>query len=419
MPEHFYTLDAEIPQYNGDYFPKMVIPAVLDLEKLLKEEDIIFEWGSGASTLWFAKRVKKVISIEGNRMFYREMKSRVPKNVDLYYVNENNPVEYSNAINKFDLQFDGISIDGEFVEFRNMCVVNAIPHLTKDGWVVLDDTHHFGTQTGVQYLEGHDFTERRYDHLGDLSGRWWVEIEESKKKQGTLPTTTSIFTHSDVKIEEEPLNEEVIQKACKDAELRFLDARRRYKQPTPYDSIPEVQTAFTSSTLIGVGRKLKELGSKNLSALAFCDYLMAKWLSDQVKELIFITVDPKDGENLPFRDVLPPNVTRYYVWKEDRRLANVICQFKQQFDIIVLDHIPLEPRNNLLKLAVKKITENGILVVDDTNAEQLQEGLTYIRHCGFQEKSYGIAVASNWQTGEPIMKGTSVFYREHEAETPE
>jgi hypothetical protein len=43
----------------------------------------VFEWGAGFSSLWFAKHVKEVISIEENVAWYRELKPQLPSNVAL------------------------------------------------------------------------------------------------------------------------------------------------------------------------------------------------------------------------------------------------------------------------------------------------------------------------------------------------
>lgn len=36
------------------------------LESRLRHDDVVFEWGSGASTLWLAKRVRHVVTVEHN-----------------------------------------------------------------------------------------------------------------------------------------------------------------------------------------------------------------------------------------------------------------------------------------------------------------------------------------------------------------
>ena len=51
---------------DGNFVPWMTYPAIEFLKNNLKPEDEIFEFGCGASTLFFSKRVKKVVGLETN-----------------------------------------------------------------------------------------------------------------------------------------------------------------------------------------------------------------------------------------------------------------------------------------------------------------------------------------------------------------
>jgi hypothetical protein len=47
--------------------PWMASSAVRRLNRILRPEDVLLELGSGASTAWFAQRVRRVVSLEPNR----------------------------------------------------------------------------------------------------------------------------------------------------------------------------------------------------------------------------------------------------------------------------------------------------------------------------------------------------------------
>src|SRR6266704_4384846 len=61
------------------------------LEDWLMPDDRGFEWGSGRSTIWFAKRVRSLVSVEHNSDWSRwvnaELRARSVKNVE-YHVCE-------------------------------------------------------------------------------------------------------------------------------------------------------------------------------------------------------------------------------------------------------------------------------------------------------------------------------------------
>jgi hypothetical protein len=51
---------------KGKNVPWMAPPAVKHLDQLLSAEDVVLELGAGASTVWFARRTRRVVSLEPN-----------------------------------------------------------------------------------------------------------------------------------------------------------------------------------------------------------------------------------------------------------------------------------------------------------------------------------------------------------------
>src|SRR3989339_318086 len=45
----------------------------------------IFEYGSGNSTLWYAKKVSSVTSVEHDKKWFEKIKNSMPQNVNLNY----------------------------------------------------------------------------------------------------------------------------------------------------------------------------------------------------------------------------------------------------------------------------------------------------------------------------------------------
>jgi len=115
----------------------------------------VFEWGSGASTIWLEKRAAEVISVENDERWHEMMSSYVGPTTSLWHTDAPPAEEpripsrwwghrgrdffdYVHAIDNTDGQFDLIVIDGRA---RTACLDKAISRLTPDGMVVFDNTN--------------------------------------------------------------------------------------------------------------------------------------------------------------------------------------------------------------------------------------------------------------------------------------
>lgn len=79
--------------YYGKRHEKMLLwgGEVTIIEKYMKEADMVLEWGSGYSTSYFSKHVKKYVSIEHNPEWFRNVVNSLPHNVEYYLVQRNDP----------------------------------------------------------------------------------------------------------------------------------------------------------------------------------------------------------------------------------------------------------------------------------------------------------------------------------------
>jgi hypothetical protein len=75
---------------------------VSKIEKYIKSEDTVLEWGSGGSTLYFPNMVKKYVSIEHDINWYDKIKPDTSWNVDFYHV----PIPKDNSKLKLDALLD-------------------------------------------------------------------------------------------------------------------------------------------------------------------------------------------------------------------------------------------------------------------------------------------------------------------------
>jgi predicted O-methyltransferase YrrM len=120
----------------------------------------VFEWGSGASTMWLANRVDRIDSVEHHRGFGAMIRTELEQGTwraeqRTLHIVEPVPSEtpeigshkegagrldfavYVGHIDEIGGEFDLIVIDGRA---REACLAAALPHLAPDGLIVYDNT---------------------------------------------------------------------------------------------------------------------------------------------------------------------------------------------------------------------------------------------------------------------------------------
>jgi hypothetical protein len=120
------------------------------LNSLLTSTDVMVECGSGRSTLWFARRVGKLLSIEFDHAWFARVGARLREagmsNVELRFVQyslngDQQHNEYIDTLKSLsDESIDVALIDGGP---RSYCAVALIPKLRPGGLLVIDDVHNF------------------------------------------------------------------------------------------------------------------------------------------------------------------------------------------------------------------------------------------------------------------------------------
>jgi hypothetical protein len=156
----------------GD-LPLMTDEEINKVTYYLKKDFDMFEWGSGGSTLYFSKFVKKYISVEHDDEWYKVVgdiiKKQNIKNVEYYNIKPNTKLyyfldltsyknkfeedwnitinkktivpifykSYINFITKLNIdRFDTILIDGRA---RLYCAISALPYMDKDSIMFIHD----------------------------------------------------------------------------------------------------------------------------------------------------------------------------------------------------------------------------------------------------------------------------------------
>jgi len=163
-----------------DEKPWLAFEAVEWMNNYLKKDMTVFEWGSGKSTVYISKRVKKIISVEHDPGWYEVVSRKIKNNSILnceYILKEPsvsnskgsgtqvarnylssdkkyagfNFKNYCKAIELFpDKFFDLVLVDGRA---RTSCTFHALNKVRNGGCLILDDSERAGYLPAINTLK--------------------------------------------------------------------------------------------------------------------------------------------------------------------------------------------------------------------------------------------------------------------------
>jgi Methyltransferase domain len=143
-----YVLDRSrniLSNFAHPNWPWLTPAAVEILERRVNSQHSVFEWGAGRSTLWLARRVSRVTSIEHHPLWFERVQSLAGRqgftNIALKLVSDSecpaSPDHYVDAIYESP-GFDLILVDGLH---RQYCVLAALDKIKAGGMVVVDNAN--------------------------------------------------------------------------------------------------------------------------------------------------------------------------------------------------------------------------------------------------------------------------------------
>jgi len=141
---------------HGEPLPWVTYPFIDFLAERLRSGFDLFEFGSGNSTLYYARLVQSVTVVEHDREWYGAMLQKIPANVTLLYQEYSVAGAYSRTAEQSGKRYDLIVVDGRD---RVNCCRNAVPALKDGGVVVLDDSERDEYREGHAFLKGQGFKE--------------------------------------------------------------------------------------------------------------------------------------------------------------------------------------------------------------------------------------------------------------------
>jgi hypothetical protein len=124
---------------NGTPLPWYTYPAIEFLEQLDFRDRTVFEYGSGMSTLFWARIAKRVVSVEDDEHWYEKIVRQAPQNCRV--VLETDVAKVPGILEQTGEQFDVIVVDGPARGgTRLKCCRAALRALRTGGLIILDNS---------------------------------------------------------------------------------------------------------------------------------------------------------------------------------------------------------------------------------------------------------------------------------------
>ena len=165
----------------GNPLPWFTYPAIEFLKQLNLIGLSVFEWGMGNSTLYFAPKVKHVLSIEHNKEWFDLISKNLPKNVTAIL---ESAADYDKYPLKENRKFDLIIVDGIK---RKECLNIAPKLLTENGLIIFDNSDR--NPELCENLRNENFLETDFHGFGPINPYTWTTSIFFKRNNTFKPGT--------------------------------------------------------------------------------------------------------------------------------------------------------------------------------------------------------------------------------------
>lgn len=141
---------------NNQPIPWVTYSFIDFIKGRLNKDLSIFEYGSGNSTLFYAKNVKRVVSVEHDEAWYNKIVNQKAPNAEMIFTKLEPNGEYSQKAKLLNEKFEVIIVDGRD---RVNCCKYSIDALTDNGVLVLDDFEREEYEEARTFLTNKGFKE--------------------------------------------------------------------------------------------------------------------------------------------------------------------------------------------------------------------------------------------------------------------
>jgi len=153
----FSAFDNQSPVDGlGQPIPWVTYSFIDFIRERVSKEHSVFEFGSGNSTLFYAKHAGKVVSVEHDKAWFDKIVSTKPDNAEMIFTELSTNGDYCRMPLTLNTKFDVIIVDGRD---RVNCCKQAVGALSPNGVVVLDDSERDFYAEALMFLKEKGFKQ--------------------------------------------------------------------------------------------------------------------------------------------------------------------------------------------------------------------------------------------------------------------
>jgi len=151
---------------------RYLYPAIEYLCNIDFSDKNIFEFGSGYSSLFWARRAKSLISVEHDEKWYKKIKAYCIKNQQILLKEVNN--KYEETIIEQKIKYDVIIIDGIRRPQCSKIIKNYFNFQSIEGCMVILDNSDWYRETAKYLRENLDMIEVDFHGFGPINDYTWT-----------------------------------------------------------------------------------------------------------------------------------------------------------------------------------------------------------------------------------------------------
>ena len=151
---------------EGNAIPWYTYPTIEYLVSLDFSGSKILKFGSGASSIWWARRAESVLAVEHNKEWFATSARNIVANLKIILAENESDYLVAATGGKFDV----VIIDGIH---RHRCAETVSDILAADGLVILDNSD-WHPETAKYLREKHDFLQVDFHGFGPINNYTWT-----------------------------------------------------------------------------------------------------------------------------------------------------------------------------------------------------------------------------------------------------
>lgn len=147
-PNEWQRIDPEL----GLVQPWYTFPALDEIANWNLRDAYVYEYGIGASTIWWAHRCIEVCGVENNKEYFAQVWDDVTF-LNAYLTWESDKEKFISNIYYYEQGYDIVIIDCEPVEWRDECVEHALNCLRPGGKLIIDNWYQLSVWTPNEHTQ--------------------------------------------------------------------------------------------------------------------------------------------------------------------------------------------------------------------------------------------------------------------------